>query len=114
MLWEDNSHRPGVPSTSNSSIMFWNGDYRYLWEKFSSSPEHFYQKHEDRASFGDQGFIKENVDHILLHTLIGSDKISWVDRKQKEPESTKFLIFTKPSRKPSKYQGHHLVDKHWV
>lgn len=114
MLWEDNSHRVDVPSTSNSSIMFWNGDYRHLWNKFISNPEMYYIKHEDRASFGDQGFIKENVNHELLHNLIGKEKICWVDKKQKEPDTTKFLIFTKPSRKPSKYQGHHLVSKHWV
>lgn len=114
MLWEDNTHRVNVPSTSNSSIMYWNNDYRFLWETFIKNPTFFFEKHSIKESFGDQGFIKDNVDHILMQDLLGYEKFTWANRKEGEPDTTKFLIFTKPSKKPHKFQRHSLVKKNWI
>jgi len=114
MLWENNSHRENVPSTSNSSVMYWNGDYRFLWEKFISNPPYYYEVHSVKDTFGDQGFIKDNVKHIHIQNLLGEEKFSWANRKGGEPATTKFLIFTKPSKKPNKFRKHKLINTHWI
>jgi hypothetical protein len=94
--------------------MFWNGDYTYLWEQFQADESKHYNNHMQKDSFGDQGFIKENVEYNLLQPLLGEYKFSWAKKKGGEPSSTKFLIFTKPSCKPNKMLRHHLVAKHWI
>lgn len=101
----------------SSAIMFWNGDYSYLWEIYKSKPiDHWKTLYAKPPLYGDQALISENTDHRLIQDFCPSNWFhiaSKKDRKFLNFDDIKFLMFRKPSQKPSTMLDHLLVTKHW-
>jgi hypothetical protein len=99
---------------SSSSIMWWNGDYSFLWDKWiSESPDHWKKIYAKMPKFGDQAFIEDHVKYTHLQDYILDEWIGWANKSIQSHE-TKILVFRKPGQKPSTMPDHPLVKKHWV
>lgn len=98
----------------NSSILWINDDYSFLWNLFNSKPLEYWQEiYIKPPLYGDQAFISEHTEHDIINDYFPVEWITFASKKQIEPEDTKLLIFIKPSQKPSTMPGHKLVNKHW-
>lgn len=102
----------------SSALMFWNGDYSYLWNLYKSkSIDEWKELYSKPPLFGDQALISENTEHKLIQNLCSNEWFhiaSVKDRKGVDFEKIKFLTFRKPSQKPSTMPEHPLVKKHWI
>lgn len=97
----------------SSSIMWWNGNYSYIWEEWSAEDsEHWKKNYGKMPKLGDQAFIEDRVKCSILQELIPETWIDWSNKHQSN-EDVKILIFRKPGQKPSTMIDHPLVKEHW-
>ena len=105
--WKDN--------VSSSCLMWWNGDYSYLWDKFKtkgvSEWSSIYSK-KDLSKYGDQGFISDNVKHDRIQNVI-ENKFNITRIRKKESGSDAKILFCSGRRKPWDQLEHPEVAKHW-
>jgi hypothetical protein len=101
----------------SSAMMWWNGDYSFLWDKYTSESSEFWaEKYKEVPLFGDQGFISEHTDHTLFTDLVPKE---WFHISHKHDSETtdfskvKILHFRKANNKPSNLSMHPLVRQHW-
>ena len=101
----------------NSSIMFWNGDYSYLYKTYLVDQDNIvneYQYNLHRAGcLGDQAYIGENVDHKLIDDYVDSGFIEWQHHKIDCTITDPSIVIFTGSQKPSKSKLE-LVQQHWV
>ena len=69
------------PNDFNSGIMRFKGNYKYLYEKFRINPEHYIDKHKNNKSWGDQGYIRDNLGF----------KPDFIDKHFKIKSATKYM-----------------------
>lgn len=99
----------------SSALMYWNGDYSYIWELYNRDPEHWQALYAHPPLYGDQAVISEHVEHKTFLDLcptkwfhIASKKDSFLDLSD-----VKMLMFRKVRQKPSTMQDHILVKENW-
>jgi hypothetical protein len=101
----------------SSAIMYWNGDYSFLWDLYKSKDLNYWKTlYSKPPLYGDQALISENVEHTLIQNFCPNEWFHLASKKDKNItnfEKIKFLMFRKPSQKPSSMIGHPLVIKHW-
>lgn len=102
-------------SVSSSFLMWWNGDFSYLWEEFQTKPVvEWNQKYSkaDLSKYGDQGFVSERVNHFLIQDII--DRPIDLDRIRKTENilDSKILICS-GKRKPWMMLHHPDVINYW-
>ena len=107
---------PWKPPQSASGILWWQGDYSFLWDEFLRRPEKEWQlMYKNHPRFGDQGFIIDRVpEHRQIQEVIENPLwISRVTKKESEPD-TKIVVFAGPNRKPWLNLTHPDVINHWI
>jgi hypothetical protein len=113
LMWQDLDN--GIHS---SAIMFWNGDYSFLWDLYKSNElAHWKNLYSKPPLYGDQALISENVGHKLIQDFCPNTWFKFASKKDKKILNfgdLKILMFKKASQKPSTMLGHPLVMKHWV
>jgi len=100
----------------SSCIMWWQGDYRYLWQKFRNDPvkwEEKYQEEKPFTSYGDQKFISDNTDHTLIQNVIKNPEYINRIRKKESNNKSKILICS-GNRRPWSGAKHPDIIKHWL
>lgn len=105
---------PWKPEQSGSGIMWWNGDYSFLWNEFITKSEKSWRKQYcEHPRFGDQGFIIDRVPHSQIQKVIKDP--NWVSKFSSKVSlaSTKVIIFAGPRRKPWLNLDHPDVIKYW-
>jgi len=101
----------------NSSIMFWNRDYSFLFDAYAEnqcSIVNEYQFNLGRTGcLGDQAYIGENIDHGLIEDYVGDGFVGWRHHKiATEIKDPGLLVFT-GKEKPSNNANLDLVKMHW-
>lgn len=97
----------------SSAVMWWQGDYSYLWNQYIETPEQVLkEQYSKMPRYGDQAFIEDHVQHTLLQQHVPEDWIGWSSQRAVSDEA-KILIFRKVSQKPSTMLDHPLVQQHW-
>lgn len=102
----------------NSSIMFWNGDYSFLFDRYCQDQMEIineYQFNLNRSGcLGDQAYIGENIDHSLIDQYVAQNFIGWkhhkIDVTINDPA---ILVFT-GKQKPNNNLESDLVKKYWI
>lgn len=98
----------------NSSIMYWNGDYSYLYENYIKNKDSICEEYKKVPRYGDQSYISENVDYDLIENHSPDNFINW---KHHKIETTiidpSILIFTSRHQKPSNNLELEIVQKNW-
>jgi|SRR6056300_45242 len=99
---------------SNSSIMFWIGDYSYLYNNYIADQKNICAEYSRVPRYGDQAYIAENVNHNFVEE-IDPTAINWKHHEVKtEINNPKFLIFTSKHQKPSNNKDLKIVRKNWI
>ena len=97
----------------SSAILWWHGDQSHLWNLWlTKSSTEWKDQYCTMPRYGDQAFIEDNSNHTLLHHYVPLEWIGWSSQRIIDP-TIKFLIFRKPSQKPSTMLTHQLVQQHW-
>ena len=100
----------------SSAMMWWQGDYSYLWNLYLSKPLSYWKELYSTAPlYGDQAIISENTDHKLFTDLLPSEWFHIVSKYDENIDlsAVKILHFRKVHTKPSTMGHHKLVKKHW-
>jgi hypothetical protein len=104
--------------TLNSSIMYWNNDYSFLFDNFSNNQSLVTEKYSGayghNGLMGDQGYIVDNTHVTSIEEHMPEKFISWKHHKIETPvDNPGFLLFTS-SQKPSNNLHLELVKNNWI
>ena len=100
----------------SSAMMWWNGDYSYLWDVYNSqSLDYWKELYPGGKLVGDQALISENTDHRLFLEFCDPTWFHIVGKNDKNLnlDNVKILHFRKAHTKPSNQLDHELVKAHW-
>jgi hypothetical protein len=107
---------PFRENQSNSSFMWWQGDYSWLWQIFQRRTVFEWQlRYNDPGAggkYGDQGFIADHVYHQRIQDLIEPQRIAKVGKRE-TGEWCDVVVFA-GKRKPWQMTDHPDVIKHWL
>jgi hypothetical protein len=97
---------------TNSSIMYWDGDYSYLYTRYCEAKDAIINEYKvGGLRFGDQGFISENVHYEFLEKYMPLNSIGWKHHKVNTTlEDPSIIVFTS-TQKPSNNLD--LVRPYW-
>jgi hypothetical protein len=105
---------------SSSAIMYWNGDYSFVYQEYIKDPEHYEDKYslENQGSdrqVGDQAVIASLVKHRYINDVCPRQWFHIVSKQDHRVDlsQVKVLIFRKAKQKPSTMPAHPLVQQHW-
>jgi hypothetical protein len=103
--------------TPGSGMMYWEGDYSYLWELYNSDPKKAQEVYRKKPKIGDQGFISDNVDYSFFTDTpnIKSDWFCYLKFSKTPHIDSKILICKGQSDKLHNdgYKNHQWVNKFW-
>lgn len=87
---------------STSCLMYWDGDFSYLWDQYCKDPQAVRSKYKKKPKFGDQAFIQENVTHQRITSLPGvnPDWFVYIEPQTEINEKVKIFIFEGMGNKP--------------
>lgn len=100
----------------SSAMMWWNGDYSYLWDLYNSKPlSHWKERYNTPMLFGDQALISENTEHTLFTDLTSPSWYHIVKKNNLDNlgPDVKILHFRKAHTKPSTI-NHKVIDDNWI
>jgi len=103
-------------NTPNSSIMYWDGDYSYIWDKCYKNYEEIFSKYwkKNNPVIGDQGFIYDETRAVFLND-IEDPCFNWRshlgDQNNQDPM---FYVFTSKHEKPYNNIDLDIVRKNWI
>jgi hypothetical protein len=112
VMWYDRDK-----NVHSSAIMWWNGDYSFLWDLYQSKDiSHWKNLYSTSLLYGDQALISEHVDHRLFYEFVPDDWFHVVSKKDNflDLSKIKILHFRKVHTKPSTLPNHPLVKQHWI
>lgn len=100
----------------NSSVMFWSGDYSYLFDRYNKEKDSIVMEYSNPSTlkFGDQAYIRENVDYDLIENYTTDNFIQWYHHKLKTPITNPSILIFTSRQKPSNNTDLDLVKDHWV
>ena len=107
----------------NSSVMFWEGDYSYLFEQYVANKDSIVEeyshpttgKYTDQAySYTDQAYIRDNTSYDILENYTSDNFIEWRHHKIDTPIiDPSILVFT-GTQKPNNNVNLELVKNNWI
>lgn len=111
VMWNDPDY-----NISSSAIMYWNGDYSYIYEEYLKNKNYFeseFSNGNPQRLIGDQAVISTLVNHKFINQLCHKDWIQVIQKKEKDYSDARIIIFRKSHTKPSTMLEHWLVKEHW-
>ena len=104
----------------NSSIMYWNGDYDFIFTNYVSKKSYIENKYKkatpENPMIGDGGYIGEMLGNRItdIQNAMPSNFVNWKHHKIDTPiDDPGILIFT-GSEKPSNNLDMSYVQEHWI
>jgi len=101
----------------NSSIMYWNGDYSYLYENYIQNQHSIINEYADisrQGNLGDQGYINENVKHDTIQYYTNDNFVGWQHHKINSIIlNPSILVFT-GTQKPNNNLHLDIVKENWI
>lgn len=107
------SHCPWKGPISCSALMWWNGDYSFLWDQFLERPvAEWHTMYQSAEKYVDQGFISDRTEHELFQDVLPNpDYVGRVTKKA--GKGTHSFLFCSGRRKPWNNLDHPDVKKYW-
>lgn len=102
----------------NSSAMFWNGDYSYLFDNYITNQESIVEKYWTAGprGYGDQVYIADQTNPGLIDDYVDDNFFAWKHRitgNHRVDNDPAVLIFHS-KEKPNNNLDMDLVKQHWV
>jgi len=98
---------------TNSSVMYFNGDYSFLYNNYISNRQNIIEEYKNAGlRYGDQAYIGENVSHGYIEDYI--DLIGWKHHKIDSYVPGKALLIFTSREKP--YTNLDLIEvkNNWI
>lgn len=99
-----------------SGIIYFNGDFSYLWKQYSKNPSFYQNKYKKKPYIGDQAYIKDNQKFtpIIEKNNVNQDWFRIIPSEKVLPE-TKVLVCKGHDNKLHKkhLQNNDYVQKFW-
>lgn len=94
LMLSNHEYSVNKDNAAASGIMYWDGDYSYLWEEFSKKPEQYINEYSKHPRLGDQAFTCERVSWKSFFEIQGFRKewFWWLNLKRPPHPLTKILI----------------------
>lgn len=115
VMWHDDWYK-----ISSSAIMYWNGDYSHVYEKYTQQPDYYHDRYSAHnqgtaRQIGDQAVISNFINHVYINDFVPKNWIHVVskDDSRYNLDQCRILIFRKNYNKPSTQLEHPLVKEHW-
>jgi hypothetical protein len=111
LMWRDPDY-----SLSSSAIMYWNGDYSFIYDEYLKKKDYFeseFSNGNPKRLIGDQAVISTLVDHLYINDFCPQEWIQVMQKKEKDYSKARILIFRKAHTKPSTMTHHKIVQEHW-
>lgn len=107
-----------VTNIINSSVMFWNGDYSYLFDNYIANRESVVQKYWTAGpkGYGDQVYIADQTTPGLIDNYVDNNFFAWkhcITGEHNIDNNPSVLIFHS-KQKPSNNLEMNLVQQHWI
>jgi len=102
----------------SSCLMYWDGDYSYLWTLWKSKlPQEWnkiYKKPGPKKSYGDQAFISDNLTsyNLIQDVTAYPDAIKRI--RGTESNEQDWILIGSGKRRPWNLTEHPDVKKHWL
>jgi hypothetical protein len=112
VMWHESDNQ-----VHSSALMYWHGDYSYLWDLYNSQPPaHWKDLYCDPPLYGDQALISEHTKHRLLTEVCPTEwfHIAGAKKKNLDLAAIKILFFRKAKYKPNTMLDDPLVKCHWI
>jgi lipopolysaccharide biosynthesis glycosyltransferase len=101
-------------NTPNSSIMYWNGDYSFIYKDFLKNIAEIQSKYNKGVKLGDQGFIYDKINNVSYINSIYPEFFSWKHPTHpKIIDTAAFCIFI-GKEKPINNLELDLVKENWI
>lgn len=99
----------------NGSMIYWQGDYSFLYEHFAKDQQAIVEKYSFADVTGDQGFFKDTLTNIrAFDDYVDNGFFGWCHHKSgRHIVDPHVLIFTS-TEKPTNNLDLDLVKKHWI
>lgn len=109
------SSDPWKGDISCSALMWWNGDYSFIWDQFIEQPiKIWHDQYQSVEKYVDQGFISDRVEHGLIqHKLSFPDRITRITKRGLSHNHDHSILFCSGKRKPWNNLEHPDVKKYW-
>lgn len=84
----------------SSALMYWNGDFSNIWNKYKENPEHWHSLYASPPLYGDQAVISESVIHKTFLDLCPANWFHIASKKDHlmDLSEVKLLMFRKVSQ----------------
>ena len=105
---------PWKPTQSGSGMMWWNGDYSFLWNEYlTKTQEEWHKLYNEHPRFGEQGYIIDRIAHVRFQDIMTTE---WFGKfgKSECGKNTKIIIFAGKRRKPWLNLNHPDVINYWI
>jgi len=100
----------GRTKKTSSCIMYWNGDYSYLYDQYLENKEEIIKTYVTNERYGDQAYIAENVDYIHLQNIINKRHVGYESQVAKNAKNLRIMLFAKPQNKPYNSASRYAVE----
>lgn len=116
MVREPHQKAPGV-DIENSSIMFWDGDYSFLFDDYVARKTQICNDYASplKQRMSDQGYIADMTRVELMDDYLPSNYIAWkhhISGERNVDNDPSVLIFHS-TEKPTNNSNMPLVQQHW-
>lgn len=103
--------------TPGSGIMYWEGDYSYLWDMYCSDAVAIQERYRRKPKIGDQAFIADNIEYSFFVDLknVKSEWFCTLKFNTIPHPDSKILICVGLGNKlhREEYNNHEWVNKFW-
>jgi hypothetical protein len=106
---------PWIKGSSSSAMMWWNGDYSFLWNEFVSLSESYWSyTYRPKNRYGDQAYIMERVKHQHIQSVIPNLKNIQRFNKSNPRDELKIWQFGSSKLKPWLFLDDPSVAENWL
>lgn len=108
------SSDPWKGDISCSALMWWNGDYSYIYDQFLEKPVNvWHDQYQTIEKYVDQGFISDRVEHKLIQNIITEPRVSRITKRGLSINHNHSILFCSGKRKPWNNLEHPDVKFYW-
>jgi hypothetical protein len=117
LMAKEPHYLPSGEQIANSTIIFWHGNYGFLFERYQQHQHDICEKYSSPTRrMGDQGYIADQTDVGFIDDYLPDNYIAWrhhVTGDKNLDKDPTLLLFTS-TQKPSNNLELDLVKNNWI
>lgn len=99
----------------NSSIIYWSGDYSYLFDEYKNNQQAIVEHYENpKNKLYDQAYIADRTNTDFVENYFSKDAISWKHHKLSTTLGDPSILIFTSSEKPTNNLHLDIVKNNWI